>query len=482
MFMDIDGLDPLKVREPFAALVGFYPRDRLQLISLLEDLLAQAKVPEFAGDPLGALAPHAGYQYSGQLAARVYKAFAGREVELVIIFAPPHRVYRREPTFDSVSYYETPLGRIEVDQSFIEELVSESPLFSISRQPHIQEHAVEVQLPFLQYVLRPGFKIAPAVVGDLGLDELEKIADVLSRKLKYRNFVMISSSDLSHYYPYDQAMEMDLLAMDAVNRFEPELLYKLLITNQVEMCGGYGTVLAMMTLKKLGANLAVDLGYYNSGDVIGTAEAKASVVGYGAALFVRKPKVRKLISEKWLSKDEQQELLQLARKTLEEYLTIGRYKEYVPVSEKLYQPYGAFVTLTTRDGRLRGCIGHITADKPLYKVVQEMAVAAATQDPRFPPVTAGELDDLEIEISVLSPLKRIKNISEIEVGRHGLLVKKGFASGLLLPQVAVDWGFDREEFLRQALFKAGLDASDFYSPDLEIYSFTAQVFSESDFD
>jgi AmmeMemoRadiSam system protein B/AmmeMemoRadiSam system protein A len=479
--MDIDGLGSVKVRQPFAALVGFYPKDRLELISLLENLLNEANIPEFNGDPLGALAPHAGYQYSGRLAAKVYRAFLGREVELVIIFAPPHRVYRREPTFDAVNYYETPLGRVEVDQSFIEELVSESPLFSVSRQPHIQEHAVEVQLPFLQYVLKPGFKIAPAVVGDLGLDELEKIADVLAKKLKYRNFIIISSSDFSHYYPYDQAMEMDLLGMDAINRFEPELLYKLLITNQVEMCGGYGTVLAMITLKKLGVNLAIDLGYYNSGDVIGTDEARASVVGYGAALFIRKPKIRKLVLEKWLSREEQQELLQLARRTIEEYLSTGRYSEYIPISEKLYQPFGAFVTLQTRDGKLRGCIGHIEADKPLYKVVQEMAIAAATQDPRFPPVTLEELNDLEIEISILSPLRRVKNLSEIEVGKHGLMVKKGFASGLLLPQVAVDWGFNRDEFVRQTLFKAGLDPSDLYSPDLEIYLFTAQVFSESDF-
>lgn len=478
--MDIDGFSLKKVREPFAALVGFYPKDRLSLLRTVEQLFESVEDIEFSGEPVGLLVPHAGYQYSGLLAAKAYKTLKGREYDLVIIFGPPHRVYRREPTFDSVQIYETPLGELEVDLSFINELISESPLFSISRQPHIQEHSVEVQLPFLQYALKPGFKIAPAVVGDLNLDELEKIADVLSRKLKYRKALIIASSDLSHYYPYDQAREMDLLALDAILKFEPELLYKRLISNDIEMCGGYGTVLAIMTLKKLGINYTVDLGYYNSGDVIGTDEARASVVGYGAALFVRKSSPRQLQSEKFLNEDEQRELLALARKTLEDYLTKGYFSEYVPVSENLYRPFGAFVTLRTRGGELRGCIGHIEANKPLYKVVQEMAVAAATQDPRFPAVKAEELSDIVIEISVLSPLRRIHNVSEIEVGRHGLLVKKGFSSGLLLPQVAIEWGFDREEFLKQTIFKAGLDPSSLRDSDLEIYIFTAQVFSEED--
>ncbi|MCX7831963.1 MAG: AmmeMemoRadiSam system protein B, partial [Actinobacteria bacterium] len=352
--MEIDGFSARKVREPFAAYVGFYPKNRLSLISTIESFINEAEVPEFSGEPVGALVPHAGYQYSGRLAAKAYKAIKDKEFELIVIFAPPHRVYRREPTFDSVNYYETPLGRVEVDQSFIGELISESPLFSISRQPHIQEHAIEVQLPFLQFVLKPGFKIAPAVVGDLGLDELEKIADVLARKLKYKKFFIVASSDLSHYYPYDQAVEMDVLALEAINKFEPEMLYRRLISNDVEMCGGYGTVLAMMTLKKLGANYAVDLGYYNSGDVIANDESKASVVGYGSSLFIRKQNAKKLISEEWLNESEKKELLTLARKTLEEYLSTGRYTEYVPISENLYKPYGAFVTLTTLDGKLRG--------------------------------------------------------------------------------------------------------------------------------
>ncbi len=479
--MTPDGFDLKKIREPFAALVGFYPARRVELLGTIERLLADAPDIQIEGEAIGALVPHAGYQYSGKLAAGVYKHLKDKEFELVIIFGPPHRVYRKEPTFDSVSYYETPLGRVQVDQSFINELISESPLFSISRQPHIQEHSIEVQLPFLQYLLKPGFKIAPAVVGDLGLDVLEKIADFLSRKLRYKKVLLISSSDLSHYYPYNQAVEMDRSAMDAISKFDPELLYKRLLTGDTEMCGGYGTVLAMLTARKLGASMVFEVGYYNSGDVIGSEESMGSVVGYGAAVFTVKKAGKELIMENWLSEDEQKELLMLARKTIREYLTTGSYEDYVPISENLYTPFGAFVTLETEDGQLRGCIGHIHVDKPLFEVVQEMSVAAATQDPRFPPVSIDELDELVIEVSVLSPLKKVAKTSEIEVGKHGLYVKKGLMSGLLLPQVAIDWGFTREEFLRQTLFKAGLDPSAIASPDLEIYVFTAQVFSEKDF-
>lgn len=476
----MDDFTVRKVREPFASHVGFYPSNRLELVALLDHLLASVKKIDVEGDIVGALVPHAGYQYSGKVAASVYKQLVGKEFELVIIFGPPHRVYRQEPTFDSHDFYVTPLGRVAVDQDFIGELISESPLFSISRQPHIQEHSIEVQLPFLQHVLKGGFKIAPAVVGDLTFEQLEKAADILSSKLKHRNALILASSDLSHYFPYEQAVELDRATMEAVAKFDPELLYKRIMMSDTELCGGFGVVLTMLTLRKLGADRAIELMYVNSGDIIGTSEAKSSVVGYGSAIFINRRKTIKLISENWFDKAEQTELLNLARSTLKKYLTEGILEDYVPVHEKLYEKRGAFVTLKDRSGKLRGCIGHIQADKPVYRVVQEMTVAAATQDPRFPPVTPDEVPNLTIEISVLSPLERIESARDIEIGRHGLYVKKGIASGLLLPQVAIEWGFDRDEFLRQTLFKAGLEPADLRSPDLEIYRFSAQVFSEEE--
>lgn len=476
--MDSEGAGVSGVREPFAGLIGFYPKNANELAAQVDFLLSSVSYELVPGTIVGGLVPHAGYSYSGEMAARVYRQLVGKEFDLVFIFGPPHRAYRQEPTFDTASAYRTPLGAVEVDQETISRLVSESPLFSISRHPHVQEHSIEVQLPFLQTVLKPGFRIAPAVVGDLTLEQLHKAAEFLARVAREKRTLFLSSSDLSHYFRYEQAVEMDRVAMDLIAAYDSEQLYRKLMMGETEMCGGYGTILVMLTARALGATEAVELGYTNSGDVTGD---RSSVVGYGAAVFVapEDPRAR-LESEAWLTAEEQRELIDLARSHLRAVLSGRREEPYHPVHERLLEKRGAFVTLKTRDGRLRGCIGHISADRPLYEVVRDMAVAAAVEDPRFPPVTASELDDLVVEISVLSELEPCVGAGDIEVGRHGLLVQKGAISGLLLPQVAVEWNFGPEEFLRQTFIKAGLHPEDARDPDVRIWKFTAQVFSEDD--
>lgn len=467
------------VREPFAGRIGFYPQTPNELAAQIDFLLSGVEKIQFDGQILGCLVPHAGYAYSGEIAAKVYKQLEGAEFDTVIIFGPPHRVYRQEPTFDTASAYLTPLGSVKVDQELIGQLVSESPLFTVSRQPHIQEHSIEVQIPFLQSVLKPGFKIAPAVIGDMPLEQLRKTASVLAKAIRGSKTLLITSSDLSHYFRYEQAMEMDRLAMDLIAKFDTAMLYEKLMMGETEMCGGLAMVLVMLVSSELGAVKAIELGYINSGDVTGD---KVSVVGYGSAVLVssRKPNL-KFESEKWLSEEEEKELLSLTRSHLEALLSAKGVNDYAPIHEKLYEKRGAFITLRTKEGKLRGCMGHITPDKPLYKVAQEMAVAAARQDPRFPPVEPGELENIEIEISVLSPIEKVQSALEIEVGKHGLLVQKGLVSGLLLPQVPVEWGFDRDEFLKQTFFKAGLRLEEINDPEVVVWKFTAQVFSESEF-
>jgi AmmeMemoRadiSam system protein B/AmmeMemoRadiSam system protein A len=477
--MEHEGLGVSGVREPFAGRVGFYPKTANELAAQIDFLLSSAPEEDIAGTIIGCLVPHAGYAYSGEMAARVYRQLVGKSFDLVFIFGPPHRAYRQEPTFDTASAYLTPLGTVPVDQDTIARLVSESPLFSISRHPHVQEHSIEVQIPFLQTVLEPGFAIAPAVVGELTLEQLQKAAEFLARIAREKKTLFIASSDLSHYFRYEQAVEMDRLAMDLIKEYDYELLYRKLMMGETEMCGGYGTILVMLTARLLGATEARELGYTNSGDVTGD---RSSVVGYGAAVFVAPEDARtKLKGEKWLDEQEQKELLDLARSHLRAVLANEPEAPYLPIHEKLTMKRGAFVTLKTRDGRLRGCIGHILADRPLYEVVKDMARAAATQDPRFAPVSLRELDDLVIEISVLSELEPLASTAEIEIGRHGLLVQKGPLSGLLLPQVAVEWNFTPEEFLRQTFIKAGMSPEEARDPETRVWKFTAQVFSEDEF-
>jgi len=177
-----------------------------------------------------------------------------------------------------------------------------------------------------------------------------------------------------------------------------------------------------------------------------------------------------------LSDIEKEKLLRIARETLTEHLTTGTTPEYTPDEPGLLQEVAAFVTLRRRNGELRGCIGRIEVSRPLYRTVQESVISAATNDFRFPPVTAAELNDILIEISALSPFQPIGSPDEIQIGRHGLLIRKDLRVGLLLPQVASDRGWDRDEFLRAICLKAGL-LTDAWC-DADLYVFSAEVFEE----
>ncbi len=180
-----------------------------------------------------------------------------------------------------------------------------------------------------------------------------------------------------------------------------------------------------------------------------------------------------------LSPEEKLYLLRLARRTLEAAFSERLYEEEPPPLPGLHRPCGAFVTLH-KHGELRGCIGTFQSEKPLYRVVQEMALSAAFNDPRFPPLAREELPEVELEISVLSPLQRGRP-EEVEVGRHGVYIVKGPFRGVLLPQVPVEYGWDRETFLDHVCLKAGLPPRCWEDPDTEIYLFTAEVFSEAEF-
>lgn len=177
----------------------------------------------------------------------------------------------------------------------------------------------------------------------------------------------------------------------------------------------------------------------------------------------------------YLTEEERRELLAIARRAASSYVKDGKVPKERPVSPKLAAPGAAFVTLTSK-GRLRGCIGYTEAAAPLYRTVQECAVAAATEDPRFPPVKSAEVDALRIEISVLTPLIPAR-ADEIEVGVHGLMIRKGPRRGLLLPQVASEYGWDRRAFLSQTCRKAGLPPDE-WEKGAELFSFTAEVFGE----
>ncbi len=242
-----------------------------------------------------------------------------------------------------------------------------------------------------------------------------------------------------------------------------------------EACGGAPIVAAMIYAERMGANQAKVLKYANSGDTTGD---HSRVVGYSADVFVKARNGKAVELPFSLTDAEKAELLALARKSVE-YVVEEKntYEPAASTSEALNQERGAFMTLKER-GQLRGCIGYTSAIKPLYMTVRDTATLAALRDPRFPPVSASELPQLEYEISVLSPLRRVLDIHQIKVGQHGLLMKNGDNEGLLLPQVPVEQRWDRQTFLEQTCRKAGMRSDCWKDEDTDIFMFTAVVFGE----
>jgi hypothetical protein len=243
-----------------------------------------------------------------------------------------------------------------------------------------------------------------------------------------------------------------------------------------EACGGAPIVAAMIAAERMGATQAMVLKYANSGD---TAGDHSRVVGYSADVFVKTQSGKTAGPQFSLSEQEKDELLALARKSVE--YAVKEKKAYEPAASRnaaLNQERGAFVTLR-ESGELRGCIGYTSAVKPLSMTVRDTATLAALRDTRFPPVSATELPRLEYEISVLSPLRRVLDVRQIEVGRHGLLMKNGGHEGLLLPQVPVEQKWDRQKFLEETCAKAGMRSGCWKEESTDIFMFTAVVFGET---
>jgi len=442
---------------------AFYPADRGELSFQINKYL-NAAAKTATGEPIALIVPHAGYPYSGPVAAAAYKQVEGSGIKTVIILAASHSLNFEQIALPAYSEFETPLGKVPVDREFINKMKQLNDRIVVSDIPFKNEHAIEVQLPFLQSVLRD-FKIVPVLFGAVSLSNCQKLAYVLNYLIDDRTLI-IASSDWSHYHPCDQAKQLDAAGINRVIAEDIPGFIRALAEGESEACGSPAIIATMLIAPALGANQIELLKYANSGDITGD---RTSVVGYGAILFSRHERV--------LGAAQRQQLLQIARKAIE--LAVINKKLAPPniTDEALVEKRGVFVTLT-KQGKMRGCIGYIQPTEPLYLLVPVAALLAALKDDRFPPVGGSELKELGIEISVLSKLKKVRDISEIEIGRDGLYLLKGENSGLLLPQVAVEWGWDREQFLKQVCIKAKLPEEAWKEPDTLLYSFTAQIFGD----
>ncbi len=467
---------------------SFYPADAESLAAVVEAMLAE--VEPLGVRPIALVAPHAGYIYSGAVAAQAFKQVQNQAYEVIVIIGTNHR----RPDLDRVAIYPdgafvTPLGEVPVDAGLAAELVEADERIIAERSVFAEEHSLEVELPFLQRLL-PGCPIVPIMVGEPSWENVVALSDALVKALAGREALIVASTDLSHYPAYEDAVAVDGALLRAVETMDPQQVQTIIHETMASgipglatcACGEGPLLVAMRAAAGLGANRATVIDYRNSGDT--PVGERNQVVGYGAVMFWQgdedpapflPPTPAASAPAVDLSAVEQDAMLGLARETLERFLATGGFPSFRPGSSGLLQVRGVFVTLR-RAGELRGCIGSLLGQRPLYLEVQRSAVLAAINDPRFPPVTRDELPELELEISILGPMEPVTDVTTIQVGVHGLLIVQGDQQGVLLPQVPVEEGWDRDEFLVQVCRKANLPDDAWQTAAL--YRFTAQVFEE----
>ncbi len=466
-----------KVR-PAAFAGSWYPGDAETLRQTVDDLLngASLYIGPADGTPFGLIVPHAGYVYSGAVAAAGFKQLEGQAIDTAVIISADHQ----EPLSQPISVYAeggfaTPLGVIPVDVDLAHALIRAEPRVKADTRAHAREHVIEIELPFLQRVC-PQCKILPLLIGSEDNETIDALTKALLKVLPERRAVVIASSDLSHYPPALEAREVDATTLDAILTGNPTRVRETIAQSMRHgytnlftcACGEAAILVTMQVAQGLGADNIALLRYANSADSpVGQAD---QVVGYGAVLFWRHRPAD-------LTSARRQELLNLARTSIRAYLASGQVPSYQTTDAELLRQLGAFVTLR-KEGELRGCIGHIQGDRPLWQTVQSMAVAAATTDPRFPPLTLEELDQVKIEISVLSPLHRLDEVNHIQIGSHGLVLDYHGQQGVFLPQVPVEQSWNRLEYLDNLCLKAGLSPGCWRDAAAKLYTFTAVVFGE----
>ncbi len=486
--LPLNGQKPETGRIPRSPAVAgsFYPSQPQELRKMVDELFQQARVIP-GGQPLALVVPHAGYVFSGRVAAAAFKQLdPGRTFSHIFLIGPNHKVYLNGINIYTRGDFSTPLGIVPLDP-LAGELAAKFRFIQTDPAPHRQEHCLEVQLPFLQYGLKKPFSIIPILIGGESTETARQLGTILSPYFTEDNLFIIST-DFSHYPEYSVAQKADRLTADAILSNNPASFIKVKEKNEADYAPGLATsicgwmpVLTLLHLTEKNFRIEYQkILYENSGDSPYGDHEK--VVGYWAISVI--PKASTPVSDDFnLTDKDKITLLKIARSTIIQYL---QNRNIPAVDEKLLSgnmniKAGAFVTLR-KNKQLRGCIGNFMSDEPLVQTIREMAVASATQDSRFYPVDAKEMDKVQIEISVLTPLHRIISVSEFKLGRDGIYMRRGNKSGTFLPQVAEETGWNTEEFLGHcARDKANIGWDGWKDSDTELYTYRAIVFSEEDY-
>ncbi|MCX5694526.1 MAG: AmmeMemoRadiSam system protein B [Candidatus Omnitrophica bacterium] len=452
----------------------FYPSAKEKLSKMIDDFLDRASSSTEIEHPVIIISPHAGYGFSGQTAAFGYKLIKNKNYKTVIIIGTSHH-----KLFDGAALYGTGsfitiLGQVNVDKEFLADIANKDSEVFEDASVFSGEHSIEVQLPFLQKVLT-GFSIVPMIIGDCSLETCEKIAHLLAKAIGQRKDVLVVvSTDLYHGYDFQEADTVDSFTLGLMKKMDYRQLYYALRDETAQACGGLAAVVALSLANELGIQRLELLNHTNSALVTGKMEKGVWTVGYASCAVAGQG------GEGMLTPEQKRKLLKIARESILVYLKTGKKIQINESDLLLTQKMGAFVTLNQQNG-LRGCIGSLVASQSLYLTVQDMAIEAAVGDPRFSPVSLSELKDIQIEISVLSPMEKVNSAENVELGKHGVLVRRNGRSGVFLPQVATETGWSKDEFLSNlCAHKAGIAANAWKDRGTELYIFTADVFSEKE--
>jgi hypothetical protein len=473
----------LRVRAPAVAGL-FYPASAPVLAKTIDALLESAPAHPIARLK-GLVCPHAGYQYSGPTAAIAYKMLAGRDVQTVFILGPSHYALFQGASVPNADAYQTPLGNVLISAQAAQ-LAKTSPFVLEPRclvqrpdwwaqsskpapaagedTPDTWEHSIEVQIPFLQKTLK-NFTILPVVFGNVNP---EQAARVISGMIDGKTIV-VASSDLSHYYPYDEAKVLDSRCVKAICDLNIEQM------QSQEACGKL-PILTLMYLAREKGWKAQLLDARNSGDTSGD---KSRVVGYAAVAFYEP-------APQSVEAKERKFLLDLARQTLASVAANhdapGPGVNTKDLSPKLSETKACFVTLT-ENGELRGCIGHIVPQEALYQAVVDNARNAATRDPRFQPVRPEEVKKIKIEISVLTEPQPLTFsspedlLNKLAPGQDGVVLRIGPRGATFLPQVWEQLP-DKVQFLNHLAEKAGCAPGDWRGRDVSVSIYHVEAFAE----
>ena len=452
----------------------FYTGDARELSEEVDSFLALHRGATIYHHVAAVIVPHAGYYFSGRVAASAYMSVpADQPYKRIFLLGPSHHEWLDGASVNTeADYYATPLGNVKVDRETARSISDADSVFSYQPKAHDREHCLEVQLPFLQRRLGDVPPIVPIIISTNDFNKLKRIAHVLKPYFTEENLFVISS-DFSHYPSYEDACEVDALTGKAIETGSVEAFIAALEQNArsgkrnlaTSACGELAIATLMLMMD--GRYEVKHLMYQNSGDADNHDHSR--VVGYHSFAIVRKSDAGFALSD-----DEKRLLKEIALTSIKDSLAGKEISHSSPLTTHLSAKCGAFVSLH-KHGRLRGCIGHFGEDIPLHEIVAEMARAAAFEDPRFMPVTADELADIDIEISVLTPMRRIESLDEFELHRHGIYIRKGYRSGTFLPQVADEVNWTKEEFVSHcAQDKAGIGWDGW--KDAELYVYEAIVF------